>query len=180
MAAHTSAPSEAFARLLTANQARLYAFVFALVAEPHLAHDVFQESNRVLWEQAGSFDPERDFLPWAFAIARNQVRAARQRHRRERLTFDENVVDRIADRMAARARHLDERQVALAGCLQRLSEHQRQLVQRRYADGERVGDIATSQSLSANVVAVTLFRIRQILADCIRAALRQEEQEATT
>lgn len=170
----TATPSEAFARLLTANQARIYAFVFALVADPHLAHDVFQDTNRVLWEQNRSFDPEREFLPWALAIARNQVRAARQRCRRDRLTFDENIVNRIADRMSARAQHLDDSQVALAGCLQRLPEHQRQLVRRRYEGGESLQDIAASQSRSANVVAVALFRIRRLLAECIRDTLRRE------
>jgi len=174
MTTQTSLPSEAFARLLTANQSRIYAFVFALVAEPHLAHDVFQETNRVLWEEAQSFDPQRDFLPWAFAIARNQVRAARQRSHRDRLHFDEDIVDRIADKMSARAENLDDRQVALAECLQRLPEHQRQLMQRRYASGESLQDIATSQSRSANVVAVTLFRVRQLLADCIRGTLQKE------
>ncbi len=64
--------------------------------------------------------------------------------------------------------------MALAECLQRLPNHQRQLVQRRYASGESVQDIASSQSRSANVVAVTLFRVRQLLADCIRTTLQKE------
>lgn len=178
MTTPTSAPSEAFARLLTTHQARLYAFVFALVADPHLAHDIFQETNRVLWEQASVFDPQREFLPWAFQVARNQVRAARKRAQRDRLTFDENIADRIADRMSARAKDLDDRQVALADCLQRLGKHQHQLIRRRYATGESLQEIATSESRSTNVVAVTLFRIRQLLADCIRNTLRQHEAPA--
>ena len=172
MTTDTSSPSDTFARLLTDSQARIYAFVFAQVAEPHLAHDVFQDTNRVLWEQAASFDPDRDFLPWAFAIARNQVRAARQRHQRDRLTFDETAVERIADRMSERADDLDDRQVALAECLQRLSARQHRLVRQRYADGKSLEDIATSQSRPTNLVAVTLFRVRQVLGDCIRNTMR--------
>ena len=101
------------------------------------------------------------------------MRAARQRHRRDRLTYDATVVDRIADRMSARAEHLDERQVALAECMQRLTAHQRGLLERRYAAGESVEDIAAAQARSANVVAVTLFRVRKVLADCIRDTLQK-------
>ena len=100
--------STAFARLLTDSQAKLYAFVFAQVPDAHQAHDVFQETNRVLWEQAASFDHAREFLPWAFAVARNQIRAARQKARRDRLAFDDDTVARIADRMSTRAQALDD------------------------------------------------------------------------
>ena len=44
--------SESFAKLVAQHQSRLWAFVFSIVAEPHLAADVFQETNRVLWEKA--------------------------------------------------------------------------------------------------------------------------------
>lgn len=170
---HTPSAPNAFARLLTDSQAKLYAFVFAQMADPHGAHDVFQETNRVLWEQAANFDSSRDFLPWAFAIARNQVRAARQRTKRDRLCFDDQTVDRIADRMSARAEQLDERQVALASCLSRLADDQRDLIERRYARDESIRDIADRGSRSATAIAVALFRIRRVLADCIRTSLQQ-------
>ena len=163
--------STAFARLLTDSQAKLYAFVFAQVPDAHQANDVFQETNRVLWEQAASFDHAREFLPWAFAVARNQIRAARQKARRDRLAFDDDTVARIADRMSTRAQALDERQLALAQCLQRLSAKQRSLLERRYGRDESVHEIATRLEQSANAVAVTLFRLRKTLSACIRGAM---------
>jgi len=174
MTENPSTYPDAFARLLTRHQSQLHAFVFALVGDGHTAHDVFQEANRVLWEQARDYDPELPFLPWAFAIARNQVRAARQRRRRDRLDFGEDVEERLAERMIARADRHDDRQVALADCMQRLPAHQRELLERRYSTGESIAEIAATSTRTANVIAVTLYRVRKLLADCIRNALEQE------
>ena len=156
-----------FAQALTAHQAQIYAFVFAQIADAHLAHDVFQETNRVLWEKAEDFDSRRAFLPWAFAIARNQVRAARQKQRRDRLRFGEAAFERIADRMTERAESLESRQVALADCLQRVPVSQRRLVEQRYASGKSIEEIAEIESRSKSAIAVALFRIRKALAECI-------------
>ena len=170
-ALRSTEPKTAFALALTAHQAQLYAFVFAQVADPHLAHDVFQETNRVLWEEAKSFDASRAFLPWAIAIARNQVRAARQRQRRDRLRFGESTLERIADRMTARVEHLAERQVALADCVQRLPAGQRKLVEERYSGAMSIAEIASRESKSRSAIAVALFRIRRSLAECIQNVL---------
>jgi len=167
---------DAFARLLTRHQPQLYAVVFALVGDGHLAHDVFQDTNRVLWEQARVYDPKLPFLPWAVAIARNQVRAARQKRRRDRLDFGEDIEERLAERMLARAERQDERQVALADCMQRLPSHQRELLERRYSIGESIAEIAATTARTANVVAVTLHRVRKLLAECIRNTLSQKER----
>lgn len=165
---------DAFAQALTQHQARIYAFVFAQVAEAHLAHDVFQETNRVLWENAAEFDTSRAFLPWAFAIARNQVRAARQRRRRDRLYFDDVTVDRIAERVATRSTRLDDRQVALAECIERLPVGQRRLVECRYTQGDSIEAIANARQRSPSAIAVALFRVRKALASCIRTALGED------
>lgn len=153
------------------HQSRLWAFVFSVVAEPHAAADVFQETNRVLWEKAGQFDEGREFLPWAFAIARNQARAARQARQRERLAFDSDVVERIADRAAERAESIDERQVALAECLRRLPVDQRELLERRYGAGEPLRRIADALGRTVGALGVAVFRIRRVLARCIDGVL---------
>ena len=69
---------------------RLEAIHALATADPELAKDVLQETNRLLWRRAPDYDPRREFLPWAFAHAFNQVRAARKRLRRERLVFHQD------------------------------------------------------------------------------------------
>ncbi len=169
----TRSQLESFGKLLTDHQSRLYAFVFTLVADAHLAYDALQETNRVLWENASEFDPEQPFLPWAFAVARNQVRTARQTRARSRLAFDEDVVERLADRATERAEQHGYRQIALAECLQAMSPKQRDLVTRRYQDGESVQDMAKALGRTASSLGVTMHRVRKALAICIDGALQR-------
>ncbi|MCA8941665.1 MAG: sigma-70 family RNA polymerase sigma factor, partial [Planctomycetes bacterium] len=120
---------------------------------------------------------DREFLPWAFAIARNQARAARQARQRERLAFDQDVVDRVADRAAERAAVTDDRQVALAECLGRLPADQREIVERRYRDGEPIARVAEALGKTAGALGVAVFRIRQALARCIEGVLAGERAQ---
>ena len=159
-----------FAERLTQAQSKLYALTCAMVG-PQLAPDVLQEANRVLWENATDYDTDRPFLPWAAAITRNQVRAARKRVSRDRLLpFDDDVAERLADRAVARHQEHDLRQAALADCLEHVPDHNRSLLRRRYQDGEAVQDIAAALGRTANAVAVALHRVRAALADCIQGA----------
>lgn len=87
-----------YVQLMTDSQSRLYAFIYSLLSDAELARDVLQETNAVLWAKAAEFEADRDFGPWALAIARYQVLAARQRMSRDRLVFDPDVLDRIARR----------------------------------------------------------------------------------
>ncbi len=162
--------------LLAEHQSRLYAFVFTLVGDAHQAHDVLQETNRVLLETVEQFDSERAFLPWAFTVAKNQVRTARQSKARSRLAFDEDVVARLADRASERAEQHDSRLIALAKCLETLQPQQRELVTRRYQGGESVQSIASELGRTAQSLAVTLHRVRQALASCIQGSLEKGAQ----
>ncbi len=162
---------EPFIKLLTQHQSRVYAFIYSMLADAALADDVFQETNMVLWRKAGEYDFEREFLPWAFAIARNQVRAARQKTGRDRLLFDDESVNRIADRMMQRAARHDDRRTALSSCLDQLPAQQQELVDRRYQQNQSLDEIASDTRRTANTVAVTIHRLRQSLAKCIEQKL---------
>ena len=164
---------EEFIRLLTAHQSRLYAFIFSLLADPNLVNDVFQETNVVLWRKAGEYDRDRDFLPWAFAIARNQVRAARQKIGRDRLCFDDQSMARIEEQVVRQIEQHDERLAALATCLEKLAPRQRELLDRRYKAIESIDEIAAATRRTANAVTVAIHRIRQALGKCIQSALAE-------
>jgi len=162
---------ESIGGLLAEHQSRLYAFVFTLVGDAHLAHDVLQETNRVLLETSERFDGAREFLPWALTVAKNQVRTARQGKARGRISFDEDVIARLADRAVERAEQQDSRLIALASCLESLHPKQRELITRRYEEGESVQAIASALGRTASSLAVTLHRVRRTLATCIEGAL---------
>lgn len=163
--------TEAFVELLTRYQSRVYAYIHSLTGNADAANDVLQETNKVLWQKADDFDHSRDFLPWAFTIAFNQVRAARSRARRDRLVFqDDETIRAISDEWSAKEeqRQPGDRQVALDHCMHELTDDNRRLLQRYYEHGESVEKISKSLDKRANSIAVILHRLRQSLARCIR------------
>jgi RNA polymerase sigma-70 factor (ECF subfamily) len=163
--------TDTFVELLTRHQSRLYAFVSTVVADRELAEEVLQETNLVLWRQAEQFDHSRDFMPWALAVARNQIRAAFQSRKRSRLVFDLDVAEAIADRLMTRCETIGNRQAALADCLKALPGNQRSLICQRYQNELTVDELARQQEVTANAMAVVLHRIRQQLSRCVQARL---------
>ena len=169
-----SGPTPEFLLLLTSHQSSLYAAITALLGGVEGAQDVLQETNIVLLEKAGEFDPARPFVPWALAFAKFQVLAWRKRQTRDRLVLDDDLFAVLADRLAADTVSPSHRLDALEKCLNKLPVDARQLVDARYINGDPVQEIASRLGRSVNVVSVSLFRIRKALLDCIRATLAAE------
>ena len=163
-----------FMLLLTSHQSSLYACISALLGGVEGVQDVLQETNVVLLEKAGEYDPARPFVPWALAFARFQTLAWRKRQTRDRLVLDDGLFTALADRLTAEAASPNRRLDAVEACLNKLEPDARQLVDARYVRGEAVQDIAARLGRSVNVVSVTLFRIRKALLDCVRATLSAE------
>ncbi len=156
---------------LTGAQSHLYSFICSLMAGTRDARDVLQETNAVLWKKASDYDPDRDFLTWAYTFARYQVMAHRKRAMRDRLVLDEELLDRVAAAVAEGNADLEDRLLALDGCIGKLSDRHRELVRRRYRDGAPVQVIAGEVAKSPATLAVLLHRIRVALARCVERAM---------
>lgn len=163
-----------FVQALTGAQSRLYAYVCSLLGESAGARDVLQETNLALWDKADEYDPTRPFLPWAYGVAYFQVLAYRKRCARSRLVFDERLLGELAEQIARRESALDARLEALGDCLAKLPGPRREIVDRRYGQGESVERIADRLGKTPNVVAALLYRIRKALLECIEARIAIE------
>lgn len=161
-----------FEALLAESQPRIYAFIYSLVGNAEFAVEVFQETNLVLVQKAADFDHSRPFIPWAFGIAKNQIRAAVQKSKRERMVFGEQAMKIVEEIVIERMPEYSEKQTALRGCLQQLPDRQRKLIQQRYENNLPLDKIATKTEQTPSRLAVTFFRIRKALADCISKRLR--------
>lgn len=163
-----------FVALLTGLQSRLYAYLCTLLASPDAARDVLQETNVVLWKKSADYDPARPFEPWAFRFAHFQALAWRKRQSRDRLVFDEATLDLlVADFPAAHSAESELR--ALEECIHKLPEKQREIVERRYQNGDAVNEIAADERKPPNVIAAFLYRARKALAECVQTTLLVEE-----
>ena len=160
-------------RQLTECQSELYAYIYSLVVNADAAWDILQDANRTLWRKADEYDPDLDFLPWARAHAFNQVRTARKKYQRERLVFKESAtLNELAEHWHDRPLNPPgDRTIALERCLEQLPKRSRSIVDQFYSAGKSLAEIAASENRRENTIAVTLHRIRQTLADCIRARL---------
>src|SRR5579871_2381594 len=85
-------------RDLTDLQVRLFAYLVSLLGDIHEARNVLQETNLELWRKSAEFMVGTDFGAWARAIAHYKVLASLRDKRRDRLLFDEELLNLIAHR----------------------------------------------------------------------------------
>ena len=167
MGIETSRDSEGFVRLMTEHQGRLFGYIYSLLGDPDAANDVLQEANVVLWRDSKEFQLGSNFKAWAFRIAHFQVMAWRQRQIRDRLVFEDDMVEVLSFAARDAAETYDARQQLLSGCLEKLTPLHREMIRRRYAEGTPLGALAKERGMTANAVMQALFRIRQSLMHCV-------------
>jgi len=162
-----SRESDGFVRLMTEHQGRLFGYIFSLLGDPDAANDVLQEANVVLWRDSKEFRAGSNFKAWAFRIAHFQVMAWRQRQIRDRLVFEDDMLETLSFAARDADDTFDARQQLLNGCLEKLTPPHREMVRRRYAEGTPLQSIAAERGMTANAVMQALFRIRQSLMHCV-------------
>jgi RNA polymerase sigma-70 factor (ECF subfamily) len=158
-------------RLWVRHQARVYAYIRALVFRRADAEDLLQEVAVVLWRKFDQFEPGSRFDQWAYRVARNQVLYYRQRRHRDRLLFSQDLVDSIADEMASSNPSRGGYFEALESCLSGLSADDRQLVRKRHEPGATNRSISKAIGRSESAVSRALNRIYLALLHCIRGKM---------
>ena len=169
-----SGPSDDFVRALTRSQERLYAYIRALLPAADAAREVLQETNVVMLRKFDQLAPGQDFGAWACQIARYEVLAYLRDRARDRHLFDPQLVELLASEVEEATSRANTRADALEECLNGLSHWQRELLAARYREGSSVKAIGRRLRQSAQTVATRLFRLRQLLFDCISRRLSAE------
>ena len=166
---------ETATRLLLKYRAPLFSYLNAVVRDPGLAEDLFQEVSIVILRRWEEFGGVRDFWSLARETARRQALAELRRRGRGPLPFSSQALDSIDRGFDAVAAELPARQEALRHCLKKLPPLWQQLVKLRYWMNLPVSQVASKLVRSENTVSVTLNRIRSRLADCVRGRIRTME-----
>lgn len=165
---------EAFVQLLVSEQLRLLNYINVLLADPHAANNVLQETNLVLWRKAHEFQPGTSFSAWAQKVACWQVRAYVRDKSRDRHVFSKELIDQLANRA-------DDPQddaavhVTLRHCLKHISKPNLELLRRRYEEGLPLATLAKRSGKSLSAVKVRLMRVRQALLRCIQQHMSEAE-----
>lgn len=167
--------TERYVQQLASFQNKLYAYILMLLPNHAAAEDVLQETNLVLWRKLGEFVEGTDFASWAYRIAHYQVLAWFRDVRRDRLVFDPQLLNQLGAEAELLSGELDDRRLALRLCMNKLTDHERQLLRQRYDAGRSIKEIAAELGLSPGAVATTLYRIRNDLQQCIQRNLDERE-----
>lgn len=125
-------------------------------------------------ESLAEFEPGTRFDQWTYRVVRNQVLYYRQKKQRDRLLFNQELVDSIADRMASNHPSGGAYSDALESCLSGLSSDDRELVHKRYEPGATNRSIAKLIGRSESAISRALNRIYLALLQCIRGKMASE------
>lgn len=160
-----------FVKLITDHQYAIRGFILSLMPGSPDVGDVLQETNLVLWRKRKQFELGTNFLAWASSIARYEVMHHRERVQRHvHLPFSDELLNVLAEKSGISASQ-ENRLVALEGCLEKLSEKHRGIVEQRYTPGRSLEAHAEAIGTSAGSLRVTLHRIRQSLKRCVEQTL---------
>ena len=139
------------------------------------ADDVLQETNVVLWQKREDFTEGTNFWAWACRIAQFQVLSLRKQQQRDRLRFDDDLIEQLATESVEMP---SDRQEALEKCLDGLSDRKRELISLRYGTDLPAAKVAEKLGLTRGAVYDSLYNIRLSLAHCIDHFLIDEGEDS--
>lgn len=166
--------SESFVEQVIASQRRLYAYIITLLPDPNEASDVLQQTNMALWRDAERFIEGTSFIAWALRIAYFMVLEHREQRQRIQRRFSDVLLENLARESASLTENEDSRLIAMRKCLEELPASHKDIIRRRYVQGETVKAMAASMRQTANTMANSLYRARRMLWNCINRRLEME------
>lgn len=166
--------SKEFIKLLTEAQSSILGYIMTLIPDRARARDLLQETNLTMWKKAADFEEGTNFVAWACRIAYFHVLSFRRKMARDRLVFDDEVLDYLAEREEAIVvQGENDRARALKECLEKLPKHQRELIEERYGPGGSVKTMARVRNRTEGSISQTLYRIRHALQVCVERKITQ-------
>ncbi len=158
----------AFEELVYRYEGRVYAFAAHTCRNGVDAREVTQDTFVRAFQAIAQFDPQHNFAPWLFTIAR---RKCLDRFRAARPALGEPVPELADEDDPAELLARQEERRGLWDLARRhLPELQFQALWLKYAEEMNVGEIAQVLRKTQTYVKVLLFRARQTLGRALKAA----------
>ena len=168
---------DAFVVLMTSVQLKMYAYIQTLVPNSADAHDVLQETNLALWAKRAEYDSDRPFWPWACRFAKLQSLALSKKRTGDRHKFSSQLVEILAEEGVAENEAFESELSALEKCLQKVGDRGQELLTLRYRKSLSCGEIASRLGRTQGAIWDALYRVRNMLAGCVRRSLSAEGAE---
>jgi RNA polymerase sigma-70 factor (ECF subfamily) len=170
-------PADARAAIVEAlvqeHQAGVRAFIRAIGVQEAWVDDVAQETFLVAYRKLHEWDRGRDAGQWLRGIARRLAANERRKGTRRTRLIGGGLAARLIEHSESDgASAVAELLEAMHACLQELPESGRDLLRRRYADGERTEIIAANMEIRADSLRQKLHRLRLLVKGCVERKVR--------
>jgi RNA polymerase sigma-70 factor (ECF subfamily) len=176
MSARPPDQTNEFMRLFLQAEPRIYGFIRSQVLQRADAEDILQDTASVLWSKFDQFPAGDNFVAWACQVARFKIQHYHRNRGRSRLLFTESFLEIVASATEAMSSDLQDLETALSGCMDRLKETDREIVQRAYGTDATINALASELGRPVGTIKDILARARRSLYDCIRRSMKREDR----
>jgi RNA polymerase sigma-70 factor (ECF subfamily) len=167
-----------FERVFAACESDIRAFIFTLLPHWTDTEDVLQRTRIVLWQKFAQFQSGSNFKAWALQVARFEVNNFRRTQRSDRLCFDDELVESLADVRTSMVDDLERRRAALDKCLRKLRASDRQIIRQCFGpNATTIKDAANRLRRPVNTLYKALNRIRRTLMACVQQAIGEDQKD---
>ena len=163
------------ATLIGPHELRIRLYAAKVAPRPDMAEDIAQRAFVVALDKIEQFDLTRDFALWMQGIVRN---IARQEW--ERLALRSRVErDGLAEYLEQLSTPEEKSGVdelwieALRGCVERLQDRAREIVNLHYSMGLSCKTVAEKIGTSVDAVKMAMVRIRGSLRGCVKSKMAE-------
>ena len=161
--------TETFVRLFAQSQYEIHSYVLTLLHNWADADDVMQATSIVLWRKFDQYEPDTDFVAWACRIAKFEVNNFRRVKGRDRLFFDDSLLESLATVRLSMGEQLQTERELIDDCVAKLKPDDSELIRRCYSQKTVTAkDVAGELGRPTNTVYKALIRIRRTLYECVQ------------
>lgn len=166
--------TERFLRLITPIQGKIFAYILSRHPNRADADDIMQETITTIWNKFDDYESGTDFQAWAITVAKYTTMRFWQKNIKNPIQFNDEARKILQSKSEGFLSKLDKRLSALEGCVKKLREADRKLLNLRYFQGLLIKQIAKRFDVSTRAIYKTLSRIHDALMRCVRRSLAEE------
>ena len=160
-----SGDEQAFADLMRANYAFVYAIVIGIMDNPHDAEEVVQDTFLNVYRGLAQYEEQTKFRSWLAKIARNRALNWLRTQRMNTVSINEveehtlQTPNTLDDQLIR-----DEQRELIRRAMETLSQKDREIAHSYYLDGASYDELTRAHGLSYKAIAFRLSRAKQRLA----------------
>jgi RNA polymerase sigma-70 factor (ECF subfamily) len=167
-----NAAQQRFLSLFLRSEREVFRYVAALVPNMADAEDIVQQTALALWEKFDAYDTNQPFTPWACRFALNKTKQWIERRQRWQALLQGGLAEELAQRREELRPEIETRLKHLEGCLSKLPDEQRSIVEGYYYRRDGIEKLAEHSGRTVAATYKTLQRIREALQLCIENAAK--------